>query len=121
MRPPPHKITGAHSGLQAARSELFLGFYDSVAGLVWLLYQDMQQDGPVGLATGIGKGVGGLVLKPISSMICVGAYSSKALQVELRKAFPRYTKDRALDKTCQGELRRKRHSGLHEQVKDRCS
>jgi hypothetical protein len=87
VRPPPHKITGARSGLRAARSELFLGFYDRVAGLVRLPYQDMQQDGPVGLATDIGKGVGGLVLKPISGMTGVGAYSSKGLQAELRKHF----------------------------------
>jgi len=42
VRPPPHQITGARSGLRAARSELFLGFYDGVAGLVRLPYQDMQ-------------------------------------------------------------------------------
>jgi hypothetical protein len=47
----------------------------------------MQQDGPVGLATGLGKGIGGLVLKPISGMIGVGAYSSKGLQAEFRKHF----------------------------------
>jgi hypothetical protein len=47
----------------------------------------MQQDGLVRLTTGIGKGVGGLVLKPISGIIGVGAYSSKGLQAELRKHF----------------------------------
>jgi len=34
VRPPPHKIIGARSGLRAAKSELFLGFYDGLAGLV---------------------------------------------------------------------------------------
>jgi hypothetical protein len=33
---PPHKITGTRSGLRAASSKLFLGFYDGVVGLVRL-------------------------------------------------------------------------------------
>jgi hypothetical protein len=111
VRPPPHNITGARSGLRAARSKLFFGFYGDVAGLVRLPNQDMQQDGPVGLATGIGKGIGGLILKPIPGMIGVGVYSKKGPQAELRKHF-------------RGTLKTKhwiRHSGLHEQVKYRCS
>jgi UDP:flavonoid glycosyltransferase YjiC (YdhE family) len=87
VRPPPHNITGVRSGLRAAGSELYLGFYDGVAGLVRLPYQDIKQEGPVGLATGIGKGVGGLFLKPISGIVGVGAYSSKGIQAELRKHF----------------------------------
>ena len=58
-----------------------------MAGLVRLPNQNMRQDGPVGLATGIGKGIGGLELKPISGMIGVGVYSRKGLQAELRKHF----------------------------------
>jgi UDP:flavonoid glycosyltransferase YjiC (YdhE family) len=87
VRPPPHHITGVRSGLRAAGSELGLGLYDGVAGLVRLPYGEMKQDGLVGLATGFGKGVGGLFLKPISGMIGVGAYSSKGVQAELRKHF----------------------------------
>jgi phage baseplate assembly protein W len=87
VRPPPHHITGVRSGLRAAGSELGLGFYDGVAGLVRLPYAEMKHDGPIGLATGLGKGVGGLILKPISGMIGVGAYSSKGVQAELRKHF----------------------------------
>ena len=87
VRPPPHTITGVRSGFRAAGSELCLGFYDGVAGLVRLPYQDIKEDGPIGLATGLCKGVGGLILKPISGIIGVGAYSSKGIQVELRKHF----------------------------------
>jgi UDP:flavonoid glycosyltransferase YjiC (YdhE family) len=87
VRPPPHHITGVRSGLRAAGSELGLGLYDGVAGLVRLPYAEMRQDGPAGLATGFGKGVGGLFLKPISGMIGVGAYSGKGVQAELRKHF----------------------------------
>ena len=87
VRPPPHKITGVRSGLRAAGSELCLGFYDGVVGVVRLPYQHVKQDGPCGLATGFGQGVGGLVLKPISGLIGVGAYSGKGVQVELRKHF----------------------------------
>lgn len=87
VRPPPHRITGVRSGLRAARSELGLGFYDGVAGLVRLPYADMKEDGAVGLTIGFGKGVGGLFLKPISGMIGVGAYTSKGVQAEVRKHF----------------------------------
>ena len=87
VRPPPHNITGVRSGFRAAGSEFCLGFYDGVAGLFRLPYEDIKQDGPIGLATGFGKGIGGLILKPMSGIIGVGAYSSKGVQAELRKHF----------------------------------
>lgn len=87
VRPPPHQITGVRSGLRAAGSELGLGFYDGVAGLVRLPYADTKEDGAVGLAIGLGKGVGGLFLKPISGIVGVGPYTSKGVQAELRKHF----------------------------------
>jgi hypothetical protein len=78
-------------------------------------YQDTYQDGPVGLATGIEKEIGRLVLRLIAGMIGVGEYSDKALQTELRKHFRDIPKI-ALDKACQDETWIKGHCRLHEHV-----
>ena len=51
-----------------------------MAGLVRPPYQDIEEDGPTSLATGFAKGVGGLFLKPMSSIVGVPAYSSHGLQ-----------------------------------------
>jgi hypothetical protein len=44
--------------------ELAYGFYDGITGLVTQPVRGAQERGVVGAIAGIGKGVGGLVLKP---------------------------------------------------------
>ena len=85
VRPPPDTIDGFRSGVRAAGSEFVLGFYDGVTGLVRIPYEDVKEEGKLAFATGFGKGVGGLVLKPISGMIGVWAYTGKGIEASLRK------------------------------------
>jgi hypothetical protein len=40
------------------------GFYDGITGLVTQPIRGAQENGAIGAIAGIGKGVGGLVLKP---------------------------------------------------------
>jgi hypothetical protein len=40
------------------------GFYDGITGLVTQPIRGAQENGTIGAIAGIGKGVGGLVLKP---------------------------------------------------------
>ena len=87
VRTPPQRITGLLSGLKAAGSELWLGVFDGVTGLVRIPYHDVKEEGAMGLATGIGRGVGGLVLKPLSGIIGLSAYTGKGVQASLRKRF----------------------------------
>ncbi|MCJ1435394.1 hypothetical protein MMC27_004767 [Xylographa pallens] len=80
----PTRITGFHSGLKAAREELVYGVYDGVTGLVKHPYQGAKQ-GPVGFVKGVGKGIGGFVLKDLAAIIGPFGYTMKGLHKELRK------------------------------------
>ncbi|MCJ1385661.1 hypothetical protein MMC17_008784 [Xylographa soralifera] len=80
----PTRITGFHSGLKAAREELVYGVYDGVTGLVKHPYQGAKE-GPVGFVKGVGKGVGGFVLKDLAAIIGPFGYTMKGLHKEIRK------------------------------------
>jgi len=51
---------------------LGLGVYDGVTGLFQQPAEGARKEGPLGFAKGLGKGLGGVVLKPIAgqSQIC---------------------------------------------------
>lgn len=85
VRPPPHIITGFRSGLKAAGTEFAYGLSDGITGLVRLPHHDIREDGALGMLTGLGKGVGGLVLKPISGFVSLGGYTAKGLEAGVRK------------------------------------
>jgi UDP-glucoronosyl and UDP-glucosyl transferase len=85
VRPAQHRIMGFRSGLKAAGSGFAYGFLDGVTGLVRLPRHDLQEDGCFGLLTGIGKGIGGLFLKPVSGIVGLGGYTLKGVETGLRK------------------------------------
>lgn len=85
VRPAPHIITGFRSGLKAAGSGLAYGWADGITGLVRIPRHDIKEDGALGLLTGIGKGIGGLVIKPISGAVGVGGYTLKGIETGVRK------------------------------------
>ncbi|MCJ1282751.1 hypothetical protein MMC26_002076 [Xylographa opegraphella] len=80
----PTRITGFQSGLKAAREEFAYGVYDGVTGLVKHPYQGAKE-GPLGLVKGVGKGVGGFVLKDLAAIIGPFGYTLKGLHKEMRK------------------------------------
>ena len=59
----PIRIQGFRSGLRAAFAEFTLGTYDAVTGVVTQPYNGAKERGAIGFVTGMGKGLGGLVLK----------------------------------------------------------
>ena len=79
------KINDFQTGLLSVRDELGYGFIDGVTGLVRLPYRDTKRDGPVGIVTGISKGVGGLVLKPITGVLSVPTYVGRGIQAQTKK------------------------------------
>lgn len=85
VRRPP-RISGYKSGLKAAGQELVFGAYDAVTGLVILPYKDVKARGPLGLATGVGKGLGGVVCKGCAAVIGPFGYTLKGLHRELTKS-----------------------------------
>lgn len=61
---PQENVTGMKSGLQGAGKDFTHGIYDGVTGVVTQPFQGAREEGAVGFVKGIGKGIGGLVLKP---------------------------------------------------------
>jgi hypothetical protein len=61
---PQENVTGMKSGLQAAGKDLTHGILDGVTGIVTQPFHGAMEEGAVGFVKGIGKGIGGLVLKP---------------------------------------------------------
>lgn len=80
-----HRVTGLASGFSAAFSEFTLGTYDAITGVVTQPYYGVKNDGAVGLVTGIGKGLGGLVLKESAAVITPIGYMMKGVQKQLTK------------------------------------
>ena len=85
VRPAPHIITGFRSGLKAAGTGFAYGFADGITGLVRLPNHELEEDGAVGLLTGVGKGIGGLVLKPVSGIVGLAGYTAKGVESGVRK------------------------------------
>jgi hypothetical protein len=77
-----HKVTGLGSGLKAAgkvrklaegvhpctkrMQEVVLGVYDGFSGVVTQPIQGRREGGTAGMYKGIGKGIGGMLLKPVA-------------------------------------------------------
>lgn len=85
VRPAPQKITGFRTGVKAAGKEFWLGLYDGVTGVVSIPYQEVHDHGISGLPKGVARGIGGLVLKPISGVLGLGAYTAKGVHNSLRR------------------------------------
>ncbi len=81
----PTRVTGFHSGLRAAGEEFVYGIYDGVTGLVIQPYTGAKQDGLIGFIKGMGRGVGGFVLKDLAAVIGPFGYTLKGIHKELRK------------------------------------
>ncbi len=84
VRTPP-RISGFHSGLRAAGSEFTFGVYDGVTGLVLQPYYGARKNGALGFVQGVGKGIGGFVLKDLAAIIAPFGYTLKGVHKELIK------------------------------------
>ena len=81
----PTRINGFHSGLRAAGEEFIYGIYDGWTGLVLQPYKGAKRGGPVGFVKGVGKGVGGFVLKDLAALFGPFGYTLKGIHKELQK------------------------------------
>ncbi|EPS38046.1 hypothetical protein H072_8187 [Dactylellina haptotyla CBS 200.50] len=79
------RVTGMGSGLKVAGKEFAFGLYDGVSGLVTQPVQGAKEGGGAGFWKGVGKGVGGLVLKPGAALWGLTGYTFKGIYEELRK------------------------------------
>ncbi|OAP55956.1 hypothetical protein AYL99_10108 [Fonsecaea erecta] len=85
VRPSPQGIDGFRTGLKVAGKEFWLGLYDGVTGVVRIPYLDVQEDGMSALPKGVARGIGGLVLKPVSGVLGLGAFTAKGVQNSVRR------------------------------------
>ncbi|CAF9930501.1 MAG: hypothetical protein ALECFALPRED_004617 [Alectoria fallacina] len=84
VRTPP-RISGFQSGLRAAGSEFAFGIYDGVTGLFLQPYHGARKNGALGFVQGVGKGIGGFVLKDLAAIIGPFGYTLKGVHKELIK------------------------------------
>ncbi|KAL8952088.1 MAG: hypothetical protein Q9183_007413, partial [Haloplaca sp. 2 TL-2023] len=81
----PIRITGIKSGFRAAGEELAFGAYDGITGLWLQPYRGARDHGALGLVQGVGKGLGGFVLKDLAAIFGPIAYTMKGVHKEMGK------------------------------------
>ena len=81
----PRRISGIQSGLRAAGEEFTFGIYDGITGLVTHPYQGARKGSAVGFVKGVGKGVGGFVLKDLAAVTGPFGYTMKGIHKEMVK------------------------------------
>ncbi|OAA39642.1 UDP-glucuronosyl/UDP-glucosyltransferase [Metarhizium rileyi] len=86
---PIEKVTDLNSGIKIAGKELGLGFFDGIAGLITQPIRGAEKDGAGGFVKGIGKGIGGLIVKPAAGIWGVPAYMMQGVHAEVNKMFTR--------------------------------
>lgn len=84
---PQEKVTDFQSGLRAAGKEFGYGFYDGISGLITQPLKGAEKEGTAGLLKGIGRGIGGLVLKPGAAIWGLPGYTMMGIHKEVRKLF----------------------------------
>ncbi|KAM5361341.1 hypothetical protein ACJA88_014500 [Fusarium oxysporum] len=84
---PQEKVTDLKSGFKAIGKEFGFGWYDGVTGLFTQPWKGAQKDGAGGFVKGIGKGVGGFLIKPNAALWSIPAYFMKGVNKEVQKLF----------------------------------
>ncbi|KAI8626708.1 hypothetical protein F5Y19DRAFT_214387 [Xylariaceae sp. FL1651] len=84
---PTEKVTSFSSGLKLAGKEFGLGMFDGITGLVTQPLKGAEKEGGAGLLKGLGKGVGGLILKPAAAVWSIPAYTMAGVHAEIRTLF----------------------------------
>ena len=79
------QVTDFRSGLKAATKEFGFGMYDGITGLVTQPMKGAQKEGAAGFVKGIGKGIGGIMLKPGAAIFGIPGYTMKGVYKEMSK------------------------------------
>lgn len=80
-------VTDFRSGVKAATKEFGYGMYDGITGLVTQPMKGARKDGAAGFIKGIGKGIGGIALKPGAAIFGIPGYTMKGVYKEMQKQF----------------------------------
>ncbi|KAF4169706.1 hypothetical protein CNMCM6936_006865 [Aspergillus lentulus] len=82
-------VMGVRGGLRAAGKEFTQEFYQGITGLVTQPAEGLERSGPIGLLKGIGKGFGGVILKPAAGFWGLAGYPLDGLHKSLRNSLSR--------------------------------
>ncbi|KAH1845171.1 hypothetical protein KXX54_009626 [Aspergillus fumigatus] len=80
-------VMGVRSGFRAAGKEFTQEFYQGITGLVTQPALGLERSGLIGLVKGIGKGLGGVVLKPTAGFWGLAGYPLDGLHKSLRNSL----------------------------------
>ncbi|KAL9612916.1 MAG: hypothetical protein Q9167_002499 [Letrouitia subvulpina] len=81
------RVTGIKSGLKTAGKEFRFGIYDGITGLIKQPYHGAKEGGLAGLIKGLGRGIGGIVLKPQAAYWALPGYTFMGIYKEVQKHF----------------------------------
>ena len=84
VRPLP-EVKGYQSGLRAAGTGLGYGLYDGFTGLATQPYQGYKESGATGFAKGVGKGIGGFMIKPWAGLFGLPGFAYEGIHKEILK------------------------------------
>jgi len=111
----PVRITSLTTGLKAAGSEFFLGTYDAFTGVVTQPYRGARSDGVTGFMSGVGKGLGGLVLKEAAAVVGPLGFAMKGVQKEIETRHGRRTPDAFIRRARKAQGLKELRELVHEQ------
>jgi hypothetical protein len=86
------KVTGAGSGFAVGGKSLAWGLMDGISGLGVQPYKEYKKSGTVGLATGFGKGLAGIITKPAAGALGAFAYPVAGIAKSVRSAVNSQTR-----------------------------
>lgn len=86
---PNEKVTGIQSGLKAAGMAPLMGLYDGVTGMVTQPIRGGKEEGALGVLKGMGKGMGGALVKPVAGIFGSMGYLHKGLWKEAQNKVPK--------------------------------
>jgi hypothetical protein len=84
---PQERVSDFRSGVKAVGREFGFGFYDGVTGLVTQPWKGAQQRGASGFVKGVGKGIGGFIVKPGAAFFGILSHTMQGVNKEVAKLF----------------------------------
>ncbi|KAL4902178.1 hypothetical protein BDW74DRAFT_65044 [Aspergillus multicolor] len=82
-------VRGMRGGLRAAGTEFTQELYQGVTGIVTQPKHGRKESGTKGMLKGVGKGAGGVILKPIAGLWGLAGYPLEGLHKTLRNSLSR--------------------------------
>ena len=90
---PQERVSDFRSGVKAVGREFSFGFYDGVTGLITQPWKGAQQSGASGFVKGVGKGIGGFIVKPGAACLGILSHTMQGVNKEVAKLFSNSSQD----------------------------